>query len=486
MSEPLLSELSRPGRTGALPPEPPGPDVRELLPADWVRSDGPDLPELSQPQVVRHFVRLSRLNYSVDTNFYPLGSCTMKHNPKINEEIGHLPGFLWAHPLQPASTVQGAIEMLYRLQEALCRIAGMDAFTLQPAAGAHGELTGLMMVKRYFQERGESRTQVLVPDNAHGTNPASAAMLGFQVQSVPSDARGFVDLDALDARLSKNTAAIMLTNPNTLGIFDSQVLEVTRRVHDAGGLLYYDGANLNALLGITTPGALGFDIVHLNMHKTFSIPHGGGGPGAGPVGVKAPLRDFLPVPLAAQAEDGSYCWDYDLPHTVGKVKAYHGHFLNLVRGLVYILAHGPDGLRRIAEDAVLNANYLLSQLKDDYGAPYPGYCKHEFVLSASRQKALGVRALDIAKALLDYGFYAPTIYFPLTVDECLMIEPTETETKETLDAFAAAMRDIARRAESDPESLRQAPVTTPVRRLDEAGAARKPVLRWKREAAAKA
>ncbi len=479
MAEPLLFEKSVPGRPGY---QLPTLDVPlEPLPTDDLRKDL-ELPELSELDVVRHFTRLSQLNFSIDTHFYPLGSCTMKYNPKINDELAGLPGFADLHPFQPEHQIQGALELLVLLQKILAEITGMDAVSLQPAAGAHGELTGLIMIRAYFRDRGENRHIVLVPDSAHGTNPATAAMLGFKVVQIPSNARGGVDLEALDAALSPDVAALMLTNPNTLGLFDENTLEIAKRVHAKGGLLYYDGANLNAILGIARPGDFGFDVVHLNLHKTFSIPHGGGGPGAGPIGVKAFLEPYLPLPVITEKKQEAssihYALDENRPKSIGRVKAYYGNFLHLVRGLAYTLAQGPGGLRKIAEISVLNANYLMQALKKYYDLPYDRICKHEFILSAKRQKAHNVRALDIAKRLLDYGIHPPTVYFPLIVAEALMIEPTETESKETLDRFIEVMIKIAEEAEKNPELVQGAPYSTPVSRVDDVLAARKPNVCW--------
>ncbi|HZG56566.1 aminomethyl-transferring glycine dehydrogenase subunit GcvPB [Paenibacillus sp.] len=475
---PLIFERSAPGRIAySLPacdvPETP---LDELLPAALLRPAPPALPELYEVDVVRHYTALSRRNFGVDNGFYPLGSCTMKYNPKLNEDVARLPGFARIHPYQPESSIQGALELLYSLQNFLAAITGMDRVTLQPAAGAHGEFTGLMLIRAYHESRGETRTKVLVPDSSHGTNPASATAAGYETITVPSNARGLVDLDALRAAVGPDTAALMLTNPNTLGLFEEQIEEIARIVHDAGGLLYYDGANSNAILGIARPGDMGFDVVHLNLHKTMSTPHGGGGPGAGPVGVKAKLIPFLPTPTIERRADGSYCFDNDRPATIGRVKGYYGNFGILARAYAYIRTLGPDGLRRVSELAVLNANYLLRRLAPAFEVPYDRICKHEFVLSGKPLKPYGVRTLDVAKRLLDYGYHPPTIYFPLNVEECLMIEPTETESKETLDAFADALLRIVEEAKTNPELVKNAPYTTAVRRLDEATAARKPVL----------
>ncbi len=476
----LLMERSVPGRRGVrLPPsdvpEQPLPDkalLREELP----------LPELSQPEVVRYFTLLSQLNYSVDTQFYPLGSCTMKYNPKINEQVASLPGLAFLHPLAPSEATQGALKLMHRLQDYLTEISGMAATSLAPMAGAHGELSGVLMIRSYHESRGDSERKVmLVPDSAHGTNPASAAMGGFQVQSIPSDGRGNMDLAALKKAVGPNLAGIMLTLPSTLGLFENDIVEICDVVHRAGGLVYGDGANMNALLGQAKLGALGFDVAHINLHKTFSTPHGGGGPGAGPVCAGESLFPFLPAPLV-ELEEGSDWQTYHLgtpAQSIGKVGAFHGNFGVLVRAYAYIRSLGAEGLRQVSEDAVLNANYLLARLKDQYDLSYDRTCMHEVVLSASRQKTQGVRGLDIAKRLLDYGFHAPTMYFPLIVDEALMIEPTETESKETLDAFIHALLSIAQEAATNPDLVHNAPYTTPISRLDEARAARQPDLRWK-------
>ncbi len=475
----LLMDRSVPGRRGVrLPPL----DVPEQpLPAKALLRDDLLLPELSQPEVVRYFTRLSQLNYSVDTQFYPLGSCTMKYNPKINEQVASLPGLAFLHPLAPLEATQGALKLMYRLQSYLTEISGMAATSLAPLAGAHGELSGELMIRAYHMSRSDAdRRVMLIPDSAHGTNPASAAMGGFQVQSIPSNERGNMDLTALKKAAGGNLAGIMLTLPSTLGLFENDIVEICEAVHRAGGLVYGDGANMNALLGHAKLGDLGFDVAHINLHKTFSTPHGGGGPGAGPVCATQRLAPFLPAPVV-EREDGSEGETYRLatpPQSIGKVGAFHGNFGVLVRAYAYIRSLGAEGLRQVSEDAVLNANYLLARLKDAYALSYDRICMHEVVLSASRQKKQGVRGLDIAKRLLDYGFHAPTMYFPLIVDEALMIEPTETESKETLDAFIEALLAIAKEASTDPDLVRNAPYTTPISRLDEARAARQPDLRW--------
>ena len=483
--ESLIFEKGAPGRRAATMPEMDVPveALESMLPANLLRQEPAPLPEVSEIEVVRHYTHLSQRNFGVDTGFYPLGSCTMKYNPKLNDDIAALPGFAHIHPLQPDSTVQGAIQLIYELEQYLAEISGMTRVTLQPSAGAHGELTGLMLIKAYHQSQGEGhRNVVLIPDNAHGTNPASSTLAGYRVVEVKTDAKtGGIDMDHLQTILESNAsniAAIMMTNPNTLGLFDANILEIARRVHEAGGQLYYDGANANAVLGITRPGDMGFDVVHFNLHKTCSTPHGGGGPGSGPIGVKEHLEAFLPGPLPAKNERGYY-WKDVGPQSIGKVRANMGNFGVLVRAYTYIRSNGPDGLRHVAESAILNANYLKHELASDYEIAYPITCQHEFVVTAQRQKEKnGVTALDIAKRLLDFGMYAPTIYFPLIVHEAMMIEPTETETRETLDYFVTVMRQIAEESRTDPEVVKTAPHTTVIGRLDQALAARKPNLRW--------
>jgi len=482
MTMPLIFERSEAGRKAySLPPcDVPRKDVTELLPGWALRKTPPALPEVSEVDLVRHYTKLSQRNHGVDVGFYPLGSCTMKYNPKVNEDAAALPGFTNLHPYEPEDLVQGALELMYELGRYLCEIGGMDKITLQPAAGAHGELTGLMIIRAYHESRGDGakRTKVIVPDSAHGTNPASAAFCGYKVVEVKSDARGGVDLDSLRAVMSDEVAALMLTNPNTLGLFDENIVEIAKIVHEAGGLLYYDGANMNAIMGIARPGDMGFDVLHFNLHKTFSTPHGGGGPGSGPVAVKKALAPFLPVPVVDK-KDGRFVLDYDRPQSIGKVKAFYGNFNVMVKAYAYIRALGARGLREASENAVLNANYLMRKLAPYYHLPYDRHCKHEFVLSAAHQLACGVHTADIAKMLLDYGFHAPTVYFPLIVREAIMVEPTETESKGTLDAFAAAMVEIARLAETNPEVLHSAPHKMVVGRLDDVTAARRPVLRWR-------
>ncbi|QNR70258.1 aminomethyl-transferring glycine dehydrogenase subunit GcvPB [Paenibacillus peoriae] len=474
----LIFELSRPGRIAYSLPEcdVPRRPVAELLPDYALRSEPAALPEVYEVDVIRHYTALSRRNFGVDNGFYPLGSCTMKYNPKVNEDVARYTGFAKIHPYQPEESIQGAMELLHTLQNDLAALTGMDAVTLQPAAGAHGEWTGLMMIRSYHEARGERRTKVLVPDSSHGTNPASATVAGFETVTLPSTPEGLVDLDALRQAVGNDTAALMLTNPNTLGLFEKQITDIAAIVHDAGGLLYYDGANSNAIMGITRPGDMGFDVVHLNLHKTMSTPHGGGGPGAGPVGVKQRLIPYLPKPIVVRDPQGVYHWDREQGDSIGRVKAFYGNFGILVRAYAYIRSYGPDGLKRVSECAVLNANYMMHRLAPHFDLPYPGHCKHEFVMSGRGLKKFGVRTLDVAKRLLDFGYHPPTIYFPLNVEECIMIEPTETESKETLDAFVDTMIHIAREAEENPELVLNAPYTTPVTRLDETTAARKPVL----------
>lgn len=476
MDAQTIFEKSQPGRLGVMPPlsDVPLPSQPPMWPSGMGRQEAPPLPELSELDVLRHFVGLSRKNYSVDTQFYPLGSCTMKYNPRLNERMAALPGFTQLHPLSDPQQAQGALELMYSLQEALGEITGMEAVTLQPAAGAHGELTALMVMAAYFRSRGEERHLVLVPDSSHGTNPASAALAGFQVVTLPSAANGLVDMLALESHLGPQVACLMLTNPSTLGHFETQIEEICELCHRHGALVYYDGANMNALLGLARPGDMGFDMVHLNLHKTFSTPHGGGGPGSGPVGARGPLVDFLPGPLVAKGERG---YHFMTPsQSIGRVRTFWGNFGVLVKAWAYIRHLGAPGLKAASLHAILAANYLQELLKEAYDLPYPGRCMHEFVLSAHNLKAeKGIKALDVAKGLLERGFHAPTVYFPLIVEEALMIEPTETEDVETLEAFAQAMLEIAR--QETAEDLHQAPRHLPVSRLDEALAARRPVLK---------
>ncbi|MBM4762267.1 aminomethyl-transferring glycine dehydrogenase subunit GcvPB [Bacillus sp. B15-48] len=480
--QPLIFEISSPGRIGYSLPEMDVPEIEiaDLLPKEYIREKDVELPEVSELDIMRHYTALSKRNHGVDSGFYPLGSCTMKYNPKINENVARYNGFAHIHPLQEESSVQGALELMYDLQEHLVEITGMDEVTLQTAAGAHGEWTGLMMIRAYHEANGDTaRTKVIVPDSAHGTNPASATVAGFETVTVKSNKYGLVDLEDLRSVVGPDTAALMLTNPNTLGLFEENIVEMAEIVHQAGGKLYYDGANLNAVLSKARPGDMGFDVVHLNLHKTFTGPHGGGGPGSGPVGVKADLIPFLPKPIVAKRDD-QYILDYNRPKSIGRVKPYYGNFGINVRAYTYIRSMGPDGLKAVTENAVLNANYMMRRLAEFYDLPYDQHCKHEFVLSGKRQKKLGVRTLDIAKRLLDFGYHPPTIYFPLNVEECIMIEPTETESKETLDAFIETMIHIAKEVEENPEIVQEAPHTTVIGRLDEATAARKPILRFQK------
>ncbi|WP_077618769.1 aminomethyl-transferring glycine dehydrogenase subunit GcvPB [Bacillus sinesaloumensis] len=481
--QPLIFELSNPGRIGYSLPELDVPEINiaDVIPSDYLRVEEPELPEVSELDIMRHYTALSNRNHGVDSGFYPLGSCTMKYNPKINENVARYNGFAHIHPLQDESTVQGAMELMYDLQEHLKEITGMDEVTLQPAAGAHGEWTGLMMIRAFHEANNDSaRTKVIVPDSAHGTNPASATVAGFETITVKSNEDGLVDLEDLRRVVGPDTAALMLTNPNTLGLFEEEILEMTEIIHSAGGKVYYDGANLNAVLSKARPGDMGFDVVHLNLHKTFTGPHGGGGPGSGPVGVKVDLIPYLPKPILVKTEEG-YQFDYDRPQSIGRVKPYYGNFGINVRAYTYIRSMGPDGLKAVTENAVINANYMMRRLAPYFDLPYDRHCKHEFVISGRRQKKLGVRTLDIAKRLLDFGYHPPTIYFPLNVEECMMIEPTETESKETLDSFIEAMIQIAKEAEENPEIVQEAPHTTVVSRLDETLAARKPVLRYQKQ-----
>ncbi|CAN7210592.1 aminomethyl-transferring glycine dehydrogenase subunit GcvPB [Peribacillus frigoritolerans] len=476
----LIFEISTSGRIGYSLPEMDVATIplEEILPADYIREEEAGLPEVSELDIMRHYTALSKRNHGVDSGFYPLGSCTMKYNPKINENVARFNGFAHIHPYQDPATVQGALGLLFDLQEHLTEITGMDQVTLQPAAGAHGEWTGLMMIRAFHEANGDTeRTKVIVPDSAHGTNPASATVAGLETITVKSDENGLVDLEDLKRVVGPDTAALMLTNPNTLGLFEENILEMAQLVHDAGGKLYYDGANLNAVLSKARPGDMGFDVVHLNLHKTFTGPHGGGGPGSGPVGVKSDLIPYLPKPLIVKQGE-QFVLDYDRPQSIGRVKPYYGNFGINVRAYTYIRSMGPDGLKAVTENAVINANYMMRKLEPYFDLPYNRHCKHEFVLSGRRQKKLGVRTLDIAKRLLDFGYHPPTIYFPLNVEEGMMIEPTETESKETLDAFIDAMIQIAKEAEETPEIVQEAPHTTVIKRLDETLAARKPVLRY--------
>jgi glycine dehydrogenase subunit 2 len=468
----LIYEKSKPGRRASSLPRPD-------LPDELRRAEPPRLPEIAEPDLLRHFTELSTRTFGIDTGFYPLGSCTMKHNPRVNERVVGLPGFRDLHPLQEEDGAQGALELMWRLQEILAEVAGLPAVSLQPAAGSQGELTGLMLMRAHFAERGEDerRRRIVIPDTAHGTNPASVTMAGYELTKVGTDSRGNLDLDELRAKVDEGTAGLMLTNPSTLGLFDEGIEDVARIFHDAGALLYYDGANLNAVCGISRPGDMGFDIVHFNLHKTFSQPHGGGGPGGGPVAVRKDLEPFLPVPAVARDGD-RFRLDYARPKSIGKVRGFYGPFGVFVRSYAYIRSYGPR-LRDMSEAAVLNANYLLARLRDAYELPYDRLCMHEFVLSArTLKREHGITALDVAKRLMDYDFHPPTIYFPLVVPEALMIEPTETEAKETLDAFVEAMLAIAKEAADEPETIKEAPHNRPVRRLDEVLAAKRAVVKY--------
>lgn len=485
MGEKLLIELSRSGRKGySLPSlDVPEKEIAELIPRSQLRLTPAILPELSEVDVARHFVRLSQLNHHVLKAFYPLGSCTMKYNPAVNEYLARNDRFLSLHPLQLEESVQGALQIMYELGRILCEISGMDEITMQPAAGAHGELTGIMMMKAYQEKRGNPRSTMIIPDSAHGTNPASVKMGGYEVVEIKSTPQGLVDLDALRSVMNEEVAGMMLTNPNTLGLFDSRVLEICKIVHDKGGVMYLDGANLNALCGINRPGEDGFDIVHFNLHKTFSTPHGGGGPGSGPLGVKGELARFLPVPVVRKKEE-KYYLDYDISDSIGTVHTFYGNFNVMIKAYAYLRMMGAEGLREMSRCAIINANYVMRSLQDLYYVPYPQYCMHECILSGKFQKAKDVRTLDIAKRLLDYGVHAPTVYFPLIVTEALMIEPTETESRESCEQFVHAMREIAREADENPELVKKAPHTTTVGRLDEVKAAKDVDIRWRSEPAA--
>ena len=476
----LIYEKSQLGRRASALPRYENLPAPAELPEELRRAEPPRLPEVPEFELVRHFTELSTRNFGVDTGFYPLGSCTMKYNPRINERLAALPGFARLHPLQDEDGAQGALELMWRLQEILAEVTGLDAVSLQPAAGSQGELTGLLLVRAHFAARGEGeqRRKVVIPDTAHGTNPASVTMAGYEVTPVRTDARGNIDVDDLRGKVDEHTAALMLTNPSTLGLFDENIEEITRIFHGVGALMYYDGANLNAVCGISRPGDMGFDIVHINLHKTFSQPHGGGGPGGGPIAVRDTLEPFLPVPAVVRREDGGFGLDYDRPQTIGKVRGFTGPFGVFVRSYAFFRMWGPR-LREMSEVAVLNANYVLARLKDAYDLPFDRLCMHEFVVSAkSLKKQHGCTALDVAKRLMDYGFHPPTIYFPLIVPEALMVEPTETEAKETLDAFCDAMLAIAREAGEEPELLKEAPHHRPVKRLDEVRAAKHPVVKY--------
>ena len=475
----LIFDLSKEGRQGYSLPANKWEALVSELPAGLLRAEAPALPQVSELDVVRHYTNLSQMNFGVDSGFYPLGSCTMKYNPKINEEIAAMPAFAGLHPLQPAGTVQGVLRLYKELSHALSEITGMAEFTLDPFAGAHGELTGLMIIRQYHMSRGDlKRTKVIVPDSAHGTNPASAAVCGLEIVQVKSKENGLVDVEDLKPLLDDTIAGIMMTNPNTLGLFEKDIKEIAALVHDCGGLLYYDGANMNPLIGMVRPGDMGFDVLHLNLHKSFSTPHGGGGPGSGPVGVAAHLAQHLPVPKVVEDEDGLLHVVGDDPMTCGQISGFMGNFGVLLRAYTYILMLGKQNVRMVGPLAVLGANYIKESLKDCYKLPIESVCKHEFVFDGLLDQSTGVTTLDIAKRLLDYGFHAPTIYFPLLFHQAIMIEPTETESKETLDGFIEIMKHIAAEALSDPDSLKTAPHTTPVRRLDETTAARQPVLKY--------
>ena len=478
--EPLVFEKSVAGRGSWSVPaaDVPEVDLADLIPPRYLR-DNLSLPELTEGALMRHYLRLSRKNYCVDTGFYPLGSCTMKYNPRLGEDISRLPGFTGLHPLLPDRMVQGMLQVLGEMQDILCQVTGMDGVSFQPVAGAQGEFAGLLIMRSWHKSRGENRTRLVVPDSSHGTNPASSAMAGFEMVKIPSDSRGLVDLEALKGVADENLAGLMLTNPNTLGLFEEEILEIARIVHDCGGLLYYDGANLNAIMGMARPADMGFDVVHLNLHKTFATPHGGGGPGSGPICVTEPLVQFLPVPVVEKAKDGTWRVDWDRSQSIGKISAFHGNIGVVLKAYSYVLSLGGEGLKEVSTDAVLNARYLASLLAgSEYEFPYDSPCMHEFVMSAAALKKYGIKALDVAKSLLDKGFHAPTVYFPLIVEEAMLVEPTETEALETLEAFAEALLQIAREAAENPEALQGAPRTTPVTRLDEAGASRKPDICW--------
>ena len=481
--EKLIFEVSKKGRKAYSLPKCDVDEVPldELMPNEFLTDRDVDLPEVSEVDFVRHYTLLSNKNYGVDTGFYPLGSCTMKYNPKINENMSELSAFANLHPYQPEETVQGALQLMYEIDGMLSEIAGMEKMTLQPAAGAHGELVGLMIIKAYHDKRKDfKRTKIIVPDSAHGTNPASAAVAGFDIIEVKSDKMGVVDIESLKSVLNDEIAGLMLTNPNTLGLFEGHIKEMADLVHEAGGLLYYDGANMNAIMGISRPGDMGFDVIHYNIHKTFSTPHGGGGPGGGPVGVRKDLVEFLPVPTVEKKDD-KYYLNYDKPDSVGKIKDFYGHFGVLIKAYSYILAMGAEGLKKASEIAVLNANYMMNKLKHYYHLPIDRICMHEFVLGGLKDNEHDISTLDVAKRLLDYGYHPPTVYFPLIIDNAIMIEPTETESIETLDSFIEAMIEIAKEAKENPKLLKEAPHNTPVRRIDEVKAARNLILKWDKD-----
>lgn len=479
VKEPLLFEKHKEGREGlkVIDCEVPENPISNYIDKKLLRETIEEMPELSEVDVVRHFYRLSVLNYNIDKGMYPLGSCTMKYNPKINEYISSLPNFLYTHPYQPEKTVQGNLQLLYTIKQSLCSIFNMDDFSLQPAAGAHGELTGMMLIRAYLQEQGNPRKIILIPDSAHGTNPASATLCGYKVKEIKSAPDGCIDLANLEAVMNEDVAALMLTNPNTLGLFEKNIVKISEIVHSKGGQIYCDGANMNALVGIANVGAMGIDVLHLNLHKTFSTPHGGGGPGSGPVGIKKHLSAYLPIPTIEKSEHGFYL-NYDKEKSIGKIKAFYGNFAIIIRALAYILAVGSKGLKNIAINAVANANYLKAKLKTHYHLPYDLPVMHEVIFSDKYQHKFAVSALDIAKRLIDYGLHPSTIYFPLIVSGAIMVEPTETESIEELDRFINAMISIANESQNDPEMVKSAPHTTPVKRLNETEAARKPILRW--------
>lgn len=479
MPEKLIFEMGKSKREGVSLPmdELNELNIEKLIPEEFLRETEARLPEVSEIEVVRHYTRLSQLNFCVDTHFYPLGSCTMKYNPRVGEKLASLDSFTSLHPYEPEELTQGALKIMFELGKYLCEIGGFDAVTLQPSAGAHGELTGLLLAKAYHEYRGRKRSKVIIPDSAHGTNPASCTLAGYKAIEIKSGKDGCIDIDKLREELDEETAVVMITNPNTLGLFEEEIVEIAELTHSVGALLYGDGANMNALMGISRPGDMGFDILHFNLHKTFAAPHGGGGPGSGPVAVKKELEPFLPIPVIIE-KNGKYHLDYDRPLSIGKVKSFYGNFPVILKAYIYIRMMGAEGLKKASENAVLNARYVINKLKKEYDLPYDKPPMHEGVLSGKKFKEYGIKTLDIAKRLLDYGFHPPTIYFPLIVEEALMIEPTETETKETLDAFIEAMLNIAREAKEKPELLKNAPHITPVRRLDEVKAARDLKLRW--------
>jgi glycine dehydrogenase subunit 2 len=477
----IIFEKNRPGQRAVLPPQINVPSAPPL-PEGYLRHKPSALPEVSQPDVVRHFTNLSRKNFCVDTTFYPLGSCTMKHNPRINEALASMPEFTRLHPFMPDEQVQGLLQICYELCHAIAVLTGLPGVSLQPAAGAHGELTSMLIMRAWFDSRGErERCTILIPDTAHGTNPASAAFAGFTPRQIPSAPDGNIDIDGLKTAIDSTLAGIMITNPNTLGLFEKRTTEISKLIHEAGGLVYLDGANFNAIMGIVQPADFGTDLMHLNLHKTFSTPHGGGGPGSGPIAVSKALEPFLPKPVVCKKDDGTYAMDEDRPHSIGRVKGFYGNLSVIVRAWAYIRTLGMDGIRKTSQIAVLNANYLRARLSKTFHLPYNDYCMHEFVLSLKEQKKSGARALDFAKGLVDYSIHPPTIYFPLVVPEAMMIEPTETENLETLNRFVSVMEELNRRVMDDPTALMNAPETTPVRRPDEAAAARNPILSWPME-----